>query len=463
MSEEFTMKLPNIIMMTDSYKLSHHEQYPEGTTILESYVEARGGADKSVFFGQQAWLKDYMGGQVLEQWMIDEARPRIQAHGFTFNEDWQEILDTHEGRIPVRIFSVAEGTYMETQNAQTIISNTDPRFPWLVSHIETMMLRAIWYPSTVATLSKSIRDIIYDALDETADDPDAEIDFKLHDFGARGTTCHEQAKLGGMAHLVNFKGTDTLEGITGAEEYYGPVEAFSIPASEHSTMTAWGREGELAAYTNLLDKYPTGLVACVSDSYDIWNAVDNLWGVELRDRVMERDGTLVVRPDSGDPVETPVKVIERLMKAFGYYTNTKGYKVLPEQVRVLQGDGIGINEVKQIIELMKKKRLSLSNIAFGMGGGLLQAPMRDDLQYAQKASAALINEVWVDVFKDPISGGKTSKKGRLMLIKEEGVYKTLKVESPARHLQREMNCVFNDGYIMKTYTMQEVIANAKKD
>ena len=180
------------------------------------------------------------------------------------------------------------------------VINTDPRVPWLTSYIETALLRAIWYPTTVATISYGIKEIIKEYLDQTSDDTKAQLPFKLHDFGARGTSSQESAMLGGMAHLVNFQGTDTLSAIVGARRYYNAnMAGFSIPASEHSTMTSWGKEGETDAYTNMIKQFAGEgkIFAVVSDSYDIYNAVSNIWGITLKEEVKKSGATLVIRPD----------------------------------------------------------------------------------------------------------------------------------------------------------------------
>jgi len=272
-----------------------------------------------------------------------------------------------------------------------------------------------------------MKKIIAAALHKTSDVPVMDqLFFKLHDFGARGASSTETAVLGGMSHLVNFMGTDTVEGIVGTMQYYNAdVSGFSIPASEHSTITSWGRENEVAAYENMIDQFAGEgkIYACVSDSYDIYNAVTNLWGKELKEKIINSGGTLVVRPDSGDPLTVPIEVVKLLMEEFGYTVNSKGYKVLPACVRVIQGDGINERSLPQIVENMISAGLSIDNIAFGMGGGLLQAWDRDTLKYAMKASARRdTNGVWHDVFKDPITDhGKLSKKGQLGLVKQCGV------------------------------------------
>lgn len=421
------LQLLTAITRTDSYKLSQFKQYPPKTAYISSYIEARGGEKESVFFGLQAFIKDYMMTPITMA-DIDFAEKIFALHGEPFNRaGWEIIVNEYAGLLPLEIEAVPEGTVMATRNVQVQVVNTDPRLYWLTSYLETAMLRGVWYPSTVATKSRKMKKIIAAALHKTSDVPVMDqLFFKLHDFGARGASSTETAVLGGMSHLVNFMGTDTVEGIVGTMQYYNAdVSGFSIPASEHSTITSWGRENETAAYENMIDQFagPGKIYACVSDSYDIYNAVTNLWGKELKEKIINSGGTLVVRPDSGDPLTVPIEVVKLLMEEFGYTVNSKGYKVLPSCVRVIQGDGINEHSLPQIIENMIAAGLSIDNIAFGMGGGLLQAWNRDTLKYAMKASARCDTDgVWHDVFKDPITDhGKLSKKGQLGLVFQCGV------------------------------------------
>lgn len=450
------LQLLTAITRTDSYKMSQFKQYPADTTHISSYIEARGGEPTSVFFGLQAFIKEYMMNPITQA-DIDMAEKLITAHGEPFNrEGWEIIVNEYNGMLPVEIEAVPEGTVMPTGNVQVQIVNTDPRLFWLTSYLETAMLRAVWYPSTVATMSRKSKVRIARALNATSDIPVMDqLMFKLHDFGARGASSTETAVLGGMAHLVNFMGTDTFEGIMGAMTYYNSeVCGFSIPASEHSTITSWGSENEVEAYKNMIEQFAGEgrIFACVSDSYDIYKAAGELWP-SLKEQLVTKGGTLVVRPDSGDPLTMPIEVIKILMDKFGYATNSKGYRVLPDFVRVIQGDGIDPTSLKLIIDNMMMDKLSLDNLAFGMGGGLLQKVDRDTLKYAMKASARCDSSgEWYDVYKDPITdSGKTSKKGRLGLIETCGLgncgYQTVPKEI-ADEKGNVMRPVFRNGELL---------------
>ena len=289
----------NPILNTDSYKASHFLQYPPATRRVFAYVESRGGPyDETLFFGLQAILKREFGRPVTRG-DVDEARGVLHDHGLPFNaEGWELLLQRHGGHLPIEIRAVAEGRRVPTHQALVTVVNTDPDFAWLTSYVETALLR-VWYPVTVATISAQLRRRIRAALLASADDPESELPFKLHDFGARGVSSEASAALGGVAHLVSFTGTDNLSAIMGARALYGESMAgFSIPAAEHSTITSWGREGEAAAYENMLARFakPGALVAVVSDSWDLYHAVDHVWGEALRQRVVDSGATVIVRP-----------------------------------------------------------------------------------------------------------------------------------------------------------------------
>jgi len=450
----------NIILNVDSYKASHYLQYPPNTTKVSSYIEARGGQFKdAVFFGLQMFIKEYLTKPITST-DVDEAKVILEAHGVPFNETgWRYIVDKYEGYLPIEIEAIPEGCVLPVRNALVQVINTDPNCAWLTSYVETALLRAVWYPTTVATVSWNCRQVIQRYLKATADNSDG-VGFKLHDFGARGATTEEAAAVGGAAHLVNFSGTDTLSGILAARRYYGAEMAgFSIPAAEHSTITSWGRDNEVEAYANMLDQFggPGKVVAVVSDSYDLWNAIDNHWGEELKAKVKANGGTLVVRPDSGDPVTIVTETVERLMQKFGCSVNAKGYRVLPECIRVIQGDGISQQTIEAILEAMKQRKQSADNIAFGMGGELLQKVNRDTMKFAMKASAAKVNGLWRDVYKDPVTDqGKRSKKGRLAVVRgNNGVVKTIRLENLG---QREnlLVPVFRNGRILEDYEFKEI-------
>lgn len=468
----------SIVIDTDSYKVSMSKQYPPGTEVVFSYIEARGGRfPNTVWFGLQAFLRNLERPITREE--VEFANALWTAHGEPFPYDeWMYIVNELDGKLPVQIDAVEEGTVVPVKNALLRIQNTDPNCYWLTTWIETALLRAVWYPTTVATLSWSIKQVIKKFLDRTTEDNTIPmvLPFRLHDFGSRGVSSSESAMLGGMAHLVNFLGTDNAMSMIGAMSYYDAemdpdkesipgtgimtAPGYSIPASEHSTITAWGREGEADAFRNMLNQFggEGRLLAVVSDSYDFFEAVKT-WGTELKEEVENTGGTLVVRPDSGDPTVVPVEGIKLLGEYFGYTVNSKGYKVLPDCVRLIQGDGINLDSITKILENLEAEGWSAENIAFGMGGALLQESTRDTMKWAMKCSAALVDGEWRDVYKDPATDqGKQSKKGRLGLTVQCGVgscsYRTLDVS----YIRGDdlLKPVFLNGDIVRSTTFQEV-------
>lgn len=466
--------LSNLLLNTDSYKASHWLQYPPGTDATFFYVESRGGLyDRTLFYGLQAILKEYLV-EPITQADVDEARDVFAAHGEPFNEaGWRYIIDRHGGHLPIRIRAVPEGTIVPTHQALVTIESTDPDAYWVPSYLETMLLR-LWYPVTVATISWHAKQTIRQFLERTSDDPEAQLPFKLHDFGARGVSSAESAALGGSAHLVNFMGTDNVLGLLAARaHYHEPMAGFSIPAAEHSTITSWGRENEVEAYRNMLRQFakPGSVVAVVSDSYDIYHAIREHWGRALKDEVIKSGATLVVRPDSGDPVHVVHQCLVLLDEAFGHTVNAKGYKVL-NHVRVLQGDGINPNSIRAILERTTSTGYATDNLAFGMGGGLLQQLNRDTQKFALKCSAARIDGRWVDVYKDPVTDkGKQSKRGRMTLLRhrELGTFQTVPVPPEARSLadvikppgyDDAMVTVWENGHLVHDWTFAEVRSRA---
>jgi nicotinamide phosphoribosyltransferase len=347
-------------------------------------------------------------------------------------------------------------------NVLSTVENTDPQCAWLTSFVETALLR-VWYPTTVATQSHATKQVIARYLEQTGDP--AGLPFKLHDFGARGVSSLESALIGGMAHLVNFQGTDTMSALLGARVYYGePMAGFSIPAAEHSTITAWGRDGEAEAYRNMLRQFakPGSLLAVVSDSYDLDHAVNALWGDALKQAVINSGATVVIRPDSGDPTSIVLQTVQSLDKAYGADVNAKGFRVL-RHVRVIQGDGITRESIDSILAALESHGYSADNIAFGQGGALLQQVNRDTQRFAMKCSAVQVNGQWRDVFKDPATDPeKRSKAGRLTLLQRGVGFATVRIGSPAHaeHLEsgwREaLRTVFEDGQLLIDDTFAQI-------
>ena len=461
----------NRIIDTDSYKASHFLQYPPDTTGAFFYLESRGSDrdwNETVFFGLQYILKRYFVERLTQE-MVEEARDVITKHGLTFNYDgWTSLIKKHGGRLPLRVRAVPEGSIVPLHNVLMTVETTDPEFFWLGSWFETQLLRT-WYAITVATQSYQIKRDVFRYLTETADGARAEILFKVHDFGARGVSSQETAAIGAAAHLVNFLGSDTMSALLLHREFYGCETAgFSIPAAEHSTITSWGRDNEADAYRNILKQFakPGATVAVVSDSWNIYNAVEKIWGEQLKQAVVDSGANVVIRPDSGEPVEVVSKVAAILGEKFGTTTNSKGYKVL-NNVRIIQGDGVNQTSINQILERLKTEGFSASNVAFGIGGSLLQKIDRDTLKFAYKCSAIVRDGELVEVYKQPIGDvGKASNRGRLDLIfNHHDEYQTVKLEN-AEQISSEnsaMRTVFENGEMLFDDNLDDIRKRAAVD
>uniref|UniRef100_A0AC11DY27 Nicotinamide phosphoribosyltransferase n=1 Tax=Ovis aries TaxID=9940 RepID=A0AC11DY27_SHEEP len=429
----------NILLATDSYKVTHYKQYPPNTSKVYSYFECREKKtenskirkvkyEETVFYGLQYILHKYLKGKVVTKEKIQEAKEVYREH---FQDD---------------VFNEKGWNYI----------------------LETILVQS-WYPITVATNSREQKKILAKYLLETSGNLDG-LEYKLHDFGYRGVSSQETAGIGASAHLVNFKGTDTVAGIALIKKYYGtkdPVPGYSVPAAEHSTITAWGKDHEKDAFEHIVTQFSSVPVSVVSDSYDIYNACEKTWGEDLRHLIVSRstEAPLIIRPDSGNPLDTVLKVLDILGKKFPVTENSKGYKLLPPYLRVIQGDGVDINTLQEIVEGMKQKKWSIENVSFGSGGALLQKLTRDLLNCSFKCSYVVTNGLGINVFKDPVADpNKRSKKGRLSLHRTPaGNFVTLEegkgdLEEYGHDL---LHTVFKNGKVTKSYSFDEVRKNAQ--
>jgi nicotinamide phosphoribosyltransferase len=456
----------SIILKTDSYKYSHFKQTVPGLTSTHCYLSARGGSlPATVFFGVQEVLHKHLMRPVSVQ-DVKEASHFCKLHGVPFNEDgWMYISQDLNGKLPVRIRSVPEGTLVPIHNVLMTIESTDPKVSWVPGHLETILMQ-LWYPTTVASRSYYTRKLIMESLQKTSDSSEQEIEFKHHSFGFRASTSYESAGIGACAELLFSKGTDTVPGILDSMDYYhSEVNGFSISASEHSTITSWGKEYEADAYRNMIKQFgqPGSIFACVSDSYDIYYALEHLWGGELRQEVIDSGATVVIRLDSGIPEDVVSKSLHILEDKFGTTTNSKGYKVLNHNVRVIQGDGININSIKIILDRINSEGFSTTNLALGQGGGSLQKVDRDTFEMAIKQSSEVVNGEERDVFKSPTeSKMKVSLKGRLDLIANQiGELRTIRLLNGELHNEFSvMRTVYQNGEILVNETFDTIRARA---
>lgn len=458
----------NPIIATDGYKPSHAQQLPVGTKNISSYIEPRKGIHEVVTFGIEAFCQMYLTRQITQA-HVDEAADFFARQGAPFDKElWERVVNEKNGYLPIRVQALPEGSVIPPSVPQVQITATDDGFAPIIGHLETSFLRGVWYPSTVATTSYHAVGIIRKWLEKTGTPELAR--FKLTDFGARGVSSSESAAIGGMAHLLNSDISDTMEGVYAAEKLHGAKIAFTtIPASEHSTMTSEGRENELERIENMIDTFGDGMFACVIDSYNQEKFIKDYCGILLRHKIDDlpnRGGTMVFRPDSGDPVKNPVQVINWLMDIFGYSVNGKAYKVLPDHIRVIQGDGINLKAIDKICEALEAEQISVDNIAFGMGGALLQgndkqSMNRDTYGYAMKASEIIdANGDAKPVYKDPITDSrKASKKYRQAVIRtNDGSYSAIR-EKDLGGYENMLKDIFVDGKMVNGMTDWEIIKN----
>lgn len=406
----------NLLLDKDAYKDSHIFFQDKDITYDNRYFESRGGMfDKTYFFGLQYVIQAYLCKPITQE-DLDEAFPILENTGTGYNrEGWQYIVDRHGGKLPIEICAVKEGTIIGTGNVLFQIRNTDPNCAWLVGIVETMLMR-VWYPTTVATLSYHIREMIQEYADISSDI--GFIDYHLNDFGSRGCSSFETSAIGGAAHLCIFAGSDNIPGLKLLKDYYGhkSKQPISVKATEHSIMCQRGRDGEYEVVKNIVLAYPDEITSMVIDAYNDLELLDYL-GTELKEHIVKRTAPLVVRPDSGSPIEAISMCFDILSQHFGFIVNSKGYKVLPDYVRIIQGDGINYESIQAILKYLEFEKISIDNVIFGMGGHLLQNVGRDDLRFAIKSSQIIYKDGSKrDIFKDPIGDkGKRSKSGRLAL------------------------------------------------
>ncbi len=467
---------------TDAYKIGHWLFAEPGVTENYDYLCSRGGMfDDLTMFGAQAHVMKYLLGPVVDEHEVRRA-DKFFTHYFgrngVFNlEGWLDIAVRLKGRLPLEVWALPEGlSGIPVQTPMLTYMNTDPQHAHIVNCVEPLMFK-IWNTITVASLSQHIKKVIYKFLQETGTPEDTI--WKLWDFGYRGVSSEESAEAAGAAHLLNFWGTDTLPAIDFINEFYSDGEfdedgdptylpGYGVCATEHADMSQGGPEGQSEVIRRVLRACPTGIVAMVGDTYNIFEFT-KLMGTEFRTDVIEREGVVVVRPDSGEPIPTMMKVNWILGEQFGFTENKKGYRIfgresdgslivdsktgnISPKIGTLQGDKNDYDAVYNMCRAYKGARWSLDNLkAFGMGGALLQASTRD----TQKMKIALSsltdkNGKWRDIHKDPITDpGKWSRFGRFAVVMENGrmVTKTLAQGEPmpAGNLLR---CICRNGDLL---------------
>jgi nicotinamide phosphoribosyltransferase len=463
---------------TDSYKGYHSlmlkEIFGENEIInSQYYVCARKGSkyDEHVLFGLQRLL------MIIENTIITEEHVEYTASLFAAGlggfdkEIWLYVARELNGKIPVRIRALPEGSIVPPGVPMFVIESEDPKFARAVGYLETF-LSHLWYTVTVATHSREMKKILEKYLKMTSMSLDRLL-FMLHDFGCRGVPTIETAGLGGAAHLVNFRGSDTMPATDILFDYYGitSMSQFSVNATEHSVMTSKGREGEIEVLESLLEDHSTQLLSIVIDSYDQYNATEQLTTSLLRLVKARPAGCgIVLRPDSGEPVD----VITTLFAIIGenlkdeITTNEKGYKVFPPYIGIIYGDGLDNDKIVRILERCVELGWDTGNLVFGMGGGLLQKVNRDTVRFAWKCCFyQTADGKCIDVYKDPVDGkgtndSKASLAGRQkVIIDDGGVLRAVREDDPTyADYEDQLKTVYANGQVVKKYTFDEIRANA---
>lgn len=461
----------NILLSTDVYKMGHMQQYKPGTTKVYSYLTARSGKniDKIVWFGNQYYLKEYLSRPIYKYHVDEFMDLRKGLLGNFANDVYEKLMNLQAlGYWPIKIKALPEGTVVNPQVALATYTNTHPDFYWVVGFLESLLLK-VWYPSTVASYSRKLHELVTKYGHLTCDNLD-HIPFSVHDFGYRGVSSEESAAIGGAAHLVNFLGTDTVPAIKFLQKYYNAsgTIGLSVPASEHSVMCSFGPEHEFDAFVHMLDTYPDGIVSIVADTYNLWRVLTEFMP-KLKDRILARNGKVVLRPDSGvqrdiicgnDQANTEVErygAIKHLMKTFGYTVNNKGYRVLNPKVGLIYGDGFYWDRYVSVLEEMYLQNLATSNLVVGIGGLLLQNHSRDTQGYALKATYSEIKGVPQELYKDPITDpGKKSYKGLLRTEMDNGELVTFDQQTEEQEQFGDLQTVFSNGVLTKEFSLYEV-------
>jgi nicotinamide phosphoribosyltransferase len=463
------------IFLKDFYKVNHYEQYPKGTELIFTNFTPRKSlmrnVNYSIFFGLTYFIKEYLQNRFYNFFKGDynnEEYKSFMESTLHQKNSFDHILKLRKlGYLPLRIYALPEGAVVPCGVPALVMYNTHPDFYWLPNMLETILSCTLWGACTSATIANEYRKLLDHYAKETSSDPDF-VDYQAHDFSFRGMFGLEAALLSGAAHLQYFKGTDTIPAIFLQNEYYGkPLSCgTSVFATEHSVMSAGGEDGELETYRRLIeDIYPDGIISIVSDTWDLWNVIDNTLP-NLKDKIMARNGKVVIRPDSGDPVKIICGdprhgantsrgqgLIEALWDLFGGKINNKGYKELDSHIGAIYGDSITLERARSICERLEEKGFASTNIVFGIGSFTYQYNTRDTLGWAMKSTYAEINGIGMPITKDPITddGTKKSHCGILKVLKNSyGKYICLQNVSweEFHESDNELKLVFRNGELI---------------
>ena len=483
----------NPLTAIDFYKADHRRQYPEGTTEIYSNLTARAAHkvrkangwhdNKVVFFGLQYFIKDFLIDAWNEQFFKQDKHKVVSTYKRRMdNALGKDSISTahiealHDlGYLPLKIKAMPEGTRVPVGVPLLTIRNTHPDFFWLTNYIESVMSSYLWKIITSATTACEYRQMITAYALKTGSNLDF-VPFQAHDFSLRGMCSLQDAAQNGAAHLTSFFGTDSVPGVDLLENYYNAnsdieMVGVSVPATEHSVMCMGTQAGELATFKRLINElYPTGIVSIVSDTWDFWKVVTE-YMQELKEEILKRDGKVVIRPDSGDPVKiicgdihaaknSPEYkgAIEILWDIFGGVTTSTGHKMLDSHIGLIYGDSITLERAEEILKTLEQKGFASGNVVFGIGSYTYQYVTRDNFGFATKATSGVINGKRISIFKDPKtdSGTKKSASGLLRVEMENSKIALYDNQTEEQEQQGLLECVFLDGKIMRETSLKEV-------
>lgn len=484
------------LVLTDFYKTDHRRQFPDGTTTVYSNFTPRGSrveaVDHIVFFGLQYFLIEYLQRRFHDTFFALPKATAVGAYRRRLDHalgagavpmDHVEAL--HDlGYLPLRIKALPEGTRVPMQVPTHTIENTDPRFPWLTNFIETMMSAVVWGPCTSATVANRYR-LVFEQFAARTGAPREFVPWQGHDFSFRGMFGIEAACLSGAGHLLSFTGTDTIPAIDFLEQYYGAdctreTIGGSVPATEHAVMCAGGKATELETYRRLLTEvYPRGIVSVVSDTWDFWRVVTE--GLPaLREVILSRDGKLVIRPDSGDPVKILVGdptapadspehagLIAELWRIFGGTTTTTGHRVLDPHIGAIYGDSITLDRQLAILQGLAAKGFASCNVVLGIGSYTYQHVTRDTFGFAMKATFCTVNGEDREIWKQPrTDAAKNSHRG--LIAVRRGADGRLHAHFPVTRKEEQddsnlLQPVFVDGELVRRTTLAEIRARVEAE
>jgi nicotinamide phosphoribosyltransferase len=482
----------NPLLLTDGYKLDHRRQYPQGTTMVYSNWTPRRsrieGVEEIVFFGLQYFLKKYVFEdferhffQQPKERVLAQYQRRVNCYLGENSVGIQHIADLHDlGYIPMVFKAIPEGRSVPLRVPMFTMYNTLPEFFWLTNYFETLLSAVVWLPCNSATIARQYRLLLDRYASETSSQPDF-VNWQAHDFSMRGMAGIEGALLSAAAHLLSFTGTDTIPAIDLLEQYYGAdaeneLIGGTVPATEHSVMCMGTATGEQETFRRLISEvYPKGIVSIVSDTWDLWKVLTEFLPA-LRDEIVGRDGKVVIRPDSGDPVlilcgnpdgatEPERKgVVELLWDTFGGHINGKGYKELAPCIGTIYGDSITLQRAEEICERLKTNGFASTNVVLGIGSFTYQYNTRDTFGFAMKATYGEVNGEGRAIFKDPVTddGTKKSAKGLMQLRLENGRYQLLDDVSREEEMEGELKEVFRDGKLLVELSLADIRRNIRQ-